>query len=1574
MTRGIRRGAGARDSVVAFLAFLLLACLQAPGLVVPDTKYDLVVDPGRFLAQATHLWTGLSFGGQVQNQAYGYLFPQGPFFAFFDLVGMPAWLTQRLWWAVVLTVAYVGVVRVAAALRIGTRLTRAVAGIGYALAPRMLGDLGSISSEIWPVALAPWVLLPVIRVLQGRMSPRRGGAGAALALALMGAVNAVATLVACLPAVLWWLMHRPGRTWARLAAWWLPLSVAVCVWWAVPLVLLGRVSPPFLDYIESAEVTTRWSSATEVLRGASTWVPFVSTDRVAGAALTSEPVFVLATGVLAAVGVLGLLRRGMPARGRLLVIAAVGLVAMAAPWVGPAGGGLAETVRAFLDGSGAPLRNVHKFEPLLRLPLVLGAAHLLAHLLAGLHGDSGRGDSARGGPHGPVDRGWAALAHPERNRSVAVAMVVVLAGAIAVSPALFGRLAPVGAHTEMPDHWPAAAAWLEENAPAARPGGDESGVDPDPAATTRALVVPGASFGRQVWGVTRDEPLQPLATTPWAVRDSVPLQPAPAIRALDAVQRRLAGGRPAPGMAATLASLGIGFLVVRNDLTDDSGAPRPVLVHQAIDGSPGLVKVAEFGEPVGGTDVVGAGQTTAGRAETAGAEEGAETGGVAGGDEGTVGDDDEVAVLPDSGLPPAYPAIEIFRVDSRLGADAVSPGPPRSATAPYTVEVRDLPVVAGGPESLSRLDDLLAVQDTVGSPPRVTRLLEVDALAAGVDPATVRFPRPRPVAAPGPVLTDSPADRETDFGRLDHNSSAVRADGDPRRSRGTVPDYAATVADSDPALTRARWWDARVRVSSSASDSAQTGPVRPARSVAAAVDGDPDTAWRSGGYGSAFGQWLEIELPGPVDRGLLRLTVPAPEAGPEVSTLQIRTDSGTTTAYPAAGSELTVALPPGPTETVRITATGFADGGRGTYFEVSELGLSSDGESIPLLRTVALPERPADARDPSGWLLRQELGGRPDCVHGGSPVEGLAGAEEETGAVRCAPELAIDPEEPGRFARLLDVPVDTAVRPQLLVRPLAGAALDDVLRGDPATRARQVRAVGESLVTDPAGGPSAAVDGDRSTSWYAPDLPSPTLELRLPGRQLVGSIRLWAPRSEAPAAPRVITVDTGLQSTRVDLDSIPPEEDGSVVVPLPADHTDRVTVRVDAAENVVAPGGAQVPTGLAEVWVQDATGARIGALPAANDDPVTLACQDGPRLVIGDRSVPTRLTTTRRELLEGRAIPAEPCGGEPVPMSAGPVEVSVDPGEAFSVDTVGLVVVDGGAEDGGDEDSGVGDGGVGGADAGPARDGTTTRVPPLGGAPQATRAVTTTRWDPSRRELHVPAAPRERVLVVPESVSPAWEATLVADDGTDLPDARPVTVDGWKQGWVLPAAGTGATLVLTVPFDGPYRAALLTGPFVLALVVLLFLLRGRDRAGSRAGVWRAPGIVTVGATAVAGYLLAGPVGLGLAAWFTACALVASRYLGAGRARDLLVVGTGGGIVAGAALLARAPWPAPAGYAGDGWAPQVATVAGLVCAGLAAAWPSVAGTPRGALPGAGRGTPRGPRRGDNHRRDGSSTSE
>src|SRR5699024_5469010 len=300
-----------------------------------------------------------------------------------------------------------------------------------------------------------------------------------------------------------------------------------------------RVSPPFLDFIESATTTTRFASLPEVLRGTSYWTPFVSPDTATGVSLVSEPILVLATGLLAAAGLAGLAMRRMPAKGRLLLILLVGLVGLTIGYDGALGSAVADQVRSFLDGAGAPLRNVHKLDPLLRLPLALGLAHLLGRVpLPGAV---------------PWRRARSAFAHPERRPMVAVTGLVTAALVLAASPAWTGRLAPRDGYDAIPDYWHDAADWLRAHAGAAddtdtggtRGTGDTGGTgDPRDAVMTRALVVPGAPFAIQEWGMTRDEPLQPLATTPWAVRDAIPLTPPGAIRALDAVQRRLAAGRP----------------------------------------------------------------------------------------------------------------------------------------------------------------------------------------------------------------------------------------------------------------------------------------------------------------------------------------------------------------------------------------------------------------------------------------------------------------------------------------------------------------------------------------------------------------------------------------------------------------------------------------------------------------------------------------------------------------------------------------------------------------------------------------------------------------------------------------------------------------------------------------------------------------------------------------------------------------------------------------------------------------------------------------------------------------------
>ena len=531
-----------RAHVIGWLVLAVLVALQQPGLTAADTKHDLTVDPGGFLARALNAWTDTFTLGQLQNQAYGYLFPQGLFFWLTD--PFPAWLAQRAWWLLVLAVGYSGML--ALLRRIGVRGTPAqVAGtVAFIAAPRVLTTLTAISSETWPVMLAPWVVFALL----GRPGWRAGSA-AAVPVALMGAVNATATLAACVPGavVLLWRPIDDAASRRRLgatAATWAAGSVLVSLWWLVPLLVLGRYAPPFTDFIESAGVTTRWLNPAEILRGTTSWTPFVDTERRAGFALVSEPVFVVVTLAVAAAGLIGLRCARGKVRAPWLVMLACGLVML-----GLGHGPLGDWWVGLLDGALAPLRNLHKFDPLVRLPLAVGVAFLVERLAAG------RGL-----------RGLRGLA-PQR-----VAALVLIAGLLAASaaPALSGRLLPRGAYEEVPGYWPQAAAFLD-------------GLE------TRTLVYPPSPFARQEWGWTRDEPVQPLAENPWAVRDAVPLVDPEAIRGLDGLDAAL---RADPGAAArALESFGVGAVLVRHDLDDPRARDDAAAVADLLPG-----EVHTFGE------------------------------------------------------------------------------------------------------------------------------------------------------------------------------------------------------------------------------------------------------------------------------------------------------------------------------------------------------------------------------------------------------------------------------------------------------------------------------------------------------------------------------------------------------------------------------------------------------------------------------------------------------------------------------------------------------------------------------------------------------------------------------------------------------------------------------------------------------------------------------------------------------------------------------------------------------------------------------------------------------------------
>jgi arabinofuranan 3-O-arabinosyltransferase len=554
--------------VAVSTAIALLVFSQSAGLLAADTKLDLVVDPAGFLRRAMTLWDPNGASGQLQDQAYGYLFPMGPFFLLGKLVSLEPWMVQRCWESALLIVAFLGTRRLASLLGVPGFWPCACSGLVYALAPRMLTELFSISSELLPVAVLPLVLIPLVRGSTAG-SPRSAAMRSGLALLLAGGINASATL-AILPVPALWLLSRSrGPRRAALMRWWSLAVVLACLWWLVPLMVLGKYSPPFLNWIESSAVTTSQNSLIAIARGADHWQAYLG-PRVwpAGWIFAVAPAAILATAAVAAAGMTGLALRGTAHRLFLLSSLLIGFSLLSMGHLASIDSPLAEPMRHLLDGPLSPFRNIHKFDPLVRLPLAIGAGRLVAAWVPLLQ--------ARVSGFLPASQRWVARFAP--------AVVLVSVFAIAVAPALSNQLVQQPRGTAIAGYWPQTARWLGEHS-----------------ATGRALVIPGAGRPEMVWGSTVDEPLQAEARSPWAIRETVPLGQAGYVRLLDQVETLVATGTPQPELAPLLVRAGIGYLVVRGDLQPTADATDLGLVMSTVLHSPGLSVVQSFGPKVRAT-------------------------------------------------------------------------------------------------------------------------------------------------------------------------------------------------------------------------------------------------------------------------------------------------------------------------------------------------------------------------------------------------------------------------------------------------------------------------------------------------------------------------------------------------------------------------------------------------------------------------------------------------------------------------------------------------------------------------------------------------------------------------------------------------------------------------------------------------------------------------------------------------------------------------------------------------------------------------------------------------------------
>ncbi|ADP78906.1 alpha-(1-_3)-arabinofuranosyltransferase domain-containing protein [Pseudofrankia inefficax] len=870
-----------------------LFMLQAPGRLVADTKMNVPLDPLRFMEWATHLWNSSADFGFLPNQYIGYLFPMGPFFLLGKVLGVPAWITQRLWMALILTVAAWGLVRLADALRIGRPWTRVLAGVAYALSPVFIGKVGASSVALTGAAMLPWITLPLVLALRPdgaggidtgtaagtgpdaeaavarRLSPRRAAALSGLAIVCTGGVNASVTLcVLVCPAVLLVFAGGSRRAWA-LRGWWVLAVFLATAWWLLALMTQSRYGLNFLPYTETAATTTSPTSVAEALRGTTDWLAYLRVPAPwlpAASVDVTNPVAVVGSAVATAIGLWGLARRDLPARRFLVVSLAAGIVAVSAAYPGQPGSPLADGVRHLLSGQLAFLRNVYKFEAVSHVPLALGIAHAL-HVVCAPRGRA-RADAVRevpawrrrlaaaGGRLRPA--GLDAALPRLRPRSAIAGVLVLAAVGTGVMPAFDGQMFQAGTFKEVPGYWHQAADWLASN-----PSGGTT------------LVLPAKPFGEYDWGRPLDEPMAFLASTPWAARSLIPLGNAGMTRWLDGIEQELALGS-ASGLADALAREGVGQVLIRNDISDEDwdNPPSTSEIYRALANS-GLRRAATFG-PMKTARPSARDRLIAGKAKPT----------------------------------QKVPALDVWVVPN--GATQVTAYPAATAM-----------VVSGGSEATVQM----AAHGVLGTDRAVVLANDLSGLPGAPDDTTAPsggLVPPVPASdIIGPttalVTTDTYTRRETDYGVI-HNASSYLLGPDENAAGETGPPHQWLDEPADGHQTVAAYENGvQVRASSYGSKLVARPDVSPAQ----AVDGLPFTSWSVVADPSkgSVGGWIEVDVPKATS--VPYIDVQLLEEGswrPAVQALRVTTSTGSVVT-PVRPDETTqrLAVPAGASTSFRVT-------------------------------------------------------------------------------------------------------------------------------------------------------------------------------------------------------------------------------------------------------------------------------------------------------------------------------------------------------------------------------------------------------------------------------------------------------------------------------------------------------------------------------------------------------------------------------------------------------------------------------------------------------------------------------
>ena len=660
------------------------------------------------------------------------------------------------------------------------------------------------------------------------------------------------------------------------------------------------------------------------------------------------------------------------------------------------------------------------------------------------------------------------------------------------------------------------------------------------------------------------------------------------------------------------------------------------------------------------------------------------------------------------------------------------------------------------------------------------------------------------------IITDSNRRRYVSFGLNRANGSYVLTptEGGPNGQpleRGLLP---GTVLSSQ--TTAARTGVREVTASSYGSIFVPVPEAAPSR----AVDGDPRTAWVSGAGLDGEGQWIELELDEPVDVGSIDVEIL--DDGPwrtRVEEIQVITDAGNLATRTQAGEGTqALSMPAGPTSRIRLV--------------FSEVQPRPGGSAAPGIREIRIPGLAVDQRlaVPTEFIAQFAGGSGPLPTYvlqrsTVSPFSILRRDEERSlrrqvlvpaeGALGLAATVAPQPSE-----ALLDA-IDTtptfAIDASSTLANLPRFAARNLVDADPDT----VWIGARPPDTENPGFARDVVAAESSAPWQSLD-ERPVISMAWSEPRVVSELRVTPVAGYS--SPVSVLIQSGSEQREAEIDGFgfarfDPLLTDSIEVSFP--RIARYVIGESRFGPQVRPIALQalVPNGVEDL------------LPGPLDDaePVTVPCEEGPVVRVGDIERRLALESSARDIVELQPIAAEVCDLDPIPVVAGQLQVdAINDDGAFAVRSVVL------------RDP-TRPGGVGGLDG----SGDATPV----------RSTEIQSWGRVDRTVRI-ASGAEAYLAVQENVNSGWQASL---DGQRL---EPITLFGWQQGFIVPA-GTGGDIELHFAPSDTFRLSLLVGGLLVVVLVLAALPFGRGNPSPAIGEarwarWVDGGIITVAAIVIGG--------------------------------------------------------------------------------------------------------------------------